>query len=48
MKMSDDGYVEIVGFLNEDSKAEKAGLKSATRFARLTARTLRLEHIRSA
>ena len=27
MKMSDDGYVEIVGFLNEDSKAEKAGLK---------------------
>lgn len=27
MKMSDDGYVEIVSFVNEDSKAEKAGLR---------------------
>ena len=41
MKMSDDGYVEIVGFLNEESKAEKAGLKIGDKFARLTARTLR-------
>lgn len=27
MRMSDDGYVEIIDFVNEDSKAEKAGLK---------------------
>ena len=41
MKMSDDGYVEIVVFSMRTVRLKKQDLKSATRFARLTARTLR-------
>ena len=41
MKMSDDGYVEIV-FSMRTVRLKKQDLKSATRFARLTVRTLRV------